>query len=89
MATSYFSTQLGQKLGRPFAIHEFHHYKYVVKKDGEGYRASFLIDGVELPLKDQTINFGDEPDRRIHLVNAKDVADTDIIFDNLMLTVEP
>lgn len=88
--TSLFSpAQLGKMLGRPFAVGAFHNYKYVVQWDEKKNLVSFFIDGVELPLKDKTVNFGGASVRHIHFINAKDVADTDIVFDNLTLTVGP
>jgi len=82
--TVFSVAQLSRILGVEFKIEDFHNYKYVVTENGSWDRAAFFIDGVEMPLKEATIDFGDETGRRINFVNASDLAD--IVFDNLKLT---
>jgi len=81
-------SKLRNILGPEFNIADFHNYKCVVAENGVVDHVSFFIDGVELPLKDDTVEFGDETGRWISFINPNN-ADTNIVFDNLTLAISP
>jgi hypothetical protein len=85
--TFFQANQLSNLLGQPFRISDFHNYKYVVHMDGTVGIGTFYIDGVEVPLKDPTIDFGDGSGRRINFISMEPVSV--IEFDNLKITVDP
>jgi len=85
--TQFSAARLEALLGAPFDFAEPHNYKYVVTEGGAVDRVAFFIDGVEVPLMDDTIDFGDDTSRRINFINTNEAA-TDIFYDNLALVEE-
>ncbi len=79
--------QIGKVLGKTFRVSETHNYKFVVTEGGNADRVAFYIDGVELPLKSSSVEFGDETKRKINFINMNDV-ETNIIYDNLKLETD-
>lgn len=87
LETVFSPVQIGKTLGNEFRVADAHNYKFVVTEEGEVDRVAFFIDGVEFPLKCNTVEFGDETRRTINFINVND-AETDIVYDNLKLVTD-
>jgi len=86
--TVFSPVQIGKILDGGFSVADAHNYKFVVTERGGTDHVAFFIDGIELPLKDDTVEFGDETKRIISFINVNN-ADTNILYDNLTLTIDP
>ncbi len=85
--TVFPSDKIGKVLGEGFQVTDTHNYKIVVTEEGNADHMAFFIDGVEFPLKSDTVEFVDETKRKINFINVNDIG-TDIVYDNLKLTID-